>query len=87
MSTPLPPEGVPIGVRHVELAGVTWTVREMLPAAVTASQRATLLVFDSGLEQRRLDPAPSGWLDWDDTQLQDACLRASTWRHQGVEFG
>jgi len=83
MSTP----PAPIGVRRVELAGVTWTVREARPAGITASAQVPVLVFDSGTEQRRLDPAPAGWLEWDETQLQAACLRATTWRHHGVEFG
>jgi hypothetical protein len=75
----------PAGVRRLELGGLVWTVREAHPAGFTPRQQA-VLVFDNGLEQRRLDPAPDGWREWDDTRLQDACLRAVTYRHQGVVF-
>jgi hypothetical protein len=86
MSTPPAPGGGPTGVRRLELAGVTWTVREVRPASATSRDRAPVLVFDSGMEQRQLDPAPPGWLLWTELQLQDACLRAVTWQHLGVDF-
>jgi hypothetical protein len=78
--------GSPIGVRHIELAGVAWTVREVRPASARDALEPCVLVFDSGVEQRRLSPAPEGWIRWSDTQLQDACLLAVTHRHLGIHF-
>jgi hypothetical protein len=86
MSTPPASGGGPIGVRRVELAGVLWTVREARPASVTAQPPPLVLVFDSGIEQRQLSPVPARWTEWTDAQLQEACLRAATSVHTGVDF-
>jgi hypothetical protein len=72
-------------VRTLVLAGVVWTVSEVRRPGLS-SDAVQLLVFDSPGEQRWLSPVPPEWSEWDEVQLQDACLRACTSVASGVRF-